>query len=562
MVSRVSRILIEKDVPIPLRDGTRTVGDLYRPAEGSPVPALVTRNPYDKEIELRAVGTLPSPAKLVERGYAVVSTDTRGRFGSGGTFTPFQDEGPDGYDTIEWTAAQPWCDGNVGIYGPSYLGVTTLLAARERPPSLRCAIPLITPDDYYRDWVYQGGAFKLSFALGWALGVAAANARRMDLDGETRERLGAALTGGGIQGYVRPLASAPGLSQPGVAPWWFDWLEHDRHDAYWRSFSPARDYADYEVPMLHISGWWDLFAQGTFRNFRALVAQGRAPQHLWVGPWSHTHYDRYFAELDSGPTGSAANAGVVAAFNRFIDQHLRDGEPRLPRVRYFLLGANRWRDADDWPPPESEPRALYLHSNGKANSARGDGLLAGEPPASDERADRYLYDPERPAPTTDPAGPRDQRSVEARDDVLCYTTPPLDEPLVVAGPVSLELWASTDAADTDWTGKLVDVHPDGRAVLLCDGIIRARYRDSLADPRPLQPGRPTRYSIDLGHTACRFEAGHRIRLEVSSSNFPKFDPNPNTGRPVATETGSRVAIQEVLHDREHPSALQLHVLPE
>ena len=558
-MSRVARILIEKDVPIPLRDGTLTVGDLYRPADGTPVPALVTRNPYNKEVELRAVGTLPSPGKLAERGYAVVSTDVRGRFGSEGTFTPFQDEGPDGYDTIEWTAAQPWCDGNVGVYGPSYLGVTTLLAARERPPSLRCAIPLVTVDDYYRDWVYQGGAFKLSFALGWALGIAMAGARR--LNAETRERLAAAVSGLDIRSYVRPLASAPALSLPGVAPWWSEWLEHDRHDEYWQALAPARDYADYDIPMLHVSGWWDLFAQGTVRNFRALTSAGRAPQHLWVGPWAHTHYDRYFGELDFGPAGSASNAGVVAAFNRFIDQHLRDGEPRLPRVRYFLLGANRWCDADDWPPPECEPRAFYLHSDGKANSARGDGLLTEQHPLGDERADRYLYDPERPAPTTEPAGPSDQRMVEARDDVLCFTTPPLDQPLVVAGPVTLDLWATTDAPDTDWTGKLVDVHPDGRVVLLCDGILRARYRDSAADPRPLQPGRPTRYSVDLGDIACRFDAGHRLRLEVSSSNFPKFDPNPNTGRPVATETESRVAIQEVLHDREHPSALQLHVAP-
>lgn len=558
-MARFSRILIEKDVVIPLRDGTRTVGDLYRPADGTPVPALVMRNPYDREVELRAVDPLPTPSKLTERGYAVLITDVRGRFASEGTFTPFVDEGRDGYDTVEWVAAQPWCDGRVGVYGPSYLGVTTLLAARERPPSLRCALPIVTADDYFNDWVYRGGAFQLDFAGGWAQGVAAVSAQRLAAGPPARRRGRDPAAGRGR--HVRPLTALAGVSDHEIAPWWSEWLKHDRRDDYWVAMSPARDYAEYTVPMFHLGGWWDLFAAGTVRNYQGMRAAGKAPQHLVLGPWAHTHYDQHFGELDFGPSGASSNAGVVGGFNRFIDRYLLGADVALPTVRYFMLGANRWQEAEDWPPPEAEPCAFYLHSGGAANSARGDGVLSAEPPAGDERPDRYLYDPERPAPTTLPAGPLDQRLVEARDDVLCYTTAPLERPLAVAGPVSLELWAVTDAPDTDWTGKLVDVHPDGTAVLLCDGIIRARYRESLAEPRPLEPGRPTRYTIELGNVGCSFGAGHRLRLEVSSSNFPKFDPNPNTGRPVATETETRVAIQRVLHDGEHRSSLRLHVLP-
>jgi putative CocE/NonD family hydrolase len=361
--------------------------------------------------------------------------------------------------------------------------------------------------------------------------------------------------------FVRPLAQAPGLSVADVAPWWSEWLAHDRRDEYWVQLSPARDYAEYEVPMLHIGGWWDLFGAGTVRNYQGMRAAGKAAQHLWIGPWAHTHYEQEIGALRLGPTASAANAGVIAAFNRFIDQHLRDAEPRLAPVHYFLLGANEWRDADDWPPSATDRRALYLHSGRGANSNRGDGMLSHEPPSGKERRDRYLYDPERPVPSIDPAGPHDRGQVEARDDVLCYTTDPLPQSLTIAGPVVLELWAISDAPDTDWTAMLVDVYPDGRAISLCDGILRARYRESLAEPRLLEPNKPECYTIQLGHIACRFDAGHRIRLEVSSSSFPKYDPNPNTGRPTAFESEIRVAIQQVLHDAACPSRLCVSVLP-
>ena len=335
----------------------------------------------------------------------------------------------------------------------------------------------------------------------------------------------------------RPLLELPGLSLPEVAPWWAEWLEHDRRDAYWEDIELSRDYDDFEVPILHVGGWFDLFSLGTVRNFVGLQQAGKAPQRMWMGPWSHGSYERYHGEVDFGATGPLLFSGLPEAYEAFFDQHLR-GAPapeRDPAVRYFVIGANAWRDAEAWPPPEASELRLHLHSGGAANSARGDGALADEAPGGDEPADRYVYDPLRPVPTEGGCllqlpigqpGPRDQREVEARDDVLCYTSEPLTEPLTVAGPVSVELWAVTDAHDTDWTAKLVDVYPDGRALGLCDGIRRASFRDSLSDPAPVSPGEPAYYAIELSSVAYRFAPGHRVRLEVSSSNYPRFRRQP------------------------------------
>lgn len=567
----MGNVLIEKHVAIPMRDGVITYADVYRPADGAVVPGIVTRTPYDKEVGLSGLPVAPSPQKLAERGYAVVMVDTRGRFSSQGEFTPFVHEGLDGYDTIEWTAAQPWCDGNVGIQGPSYLGATTMLAARERPPSLRCAIPIITADDYYDGWVYQGGAYQLGFGTLWGMGLAAAQYLRRDhgLDPAYAETLTAALQGAPASLAALPLERIGGFAD--AAPWWRDWLDHDAQDDYWNAIRPSADYARFEVPMLHVGGWFDIFGIGTVRNFRGLTAAGRAPQSLIMGPWAHTSYDRYLGEMNFGPTGAAAFAGVIGAYNQFFDRHLKGGTADLPAVRYFVMGANEWRTADAWPPPEATARGFYLHSAGGANSARGDGALSADRPGGNEPADRYLYDPLRPVPTEGGPtlqaqvglpGPRDQRAIEARDDVLCYTSEPLAQPFTIAGPVTVTLWATTDAPDTDWTAKLVDVLPDGRAVSLTDGIIRACFRDSLAARVPVTPNEPTRYTIDLANTAHRFGRGHRLRLEVSSSNFPRFQPNPNTGRPAASETAPRPAVQHVLHDGDRPSCLELWVLPQ
>ena len=574
MSPTVSRVLVEKNIPIPLRDGVVTYADIFRPADGDPVPGIITRTPYDKEVfAAAALPIMPSALKLAERGYAVAVQDVRGRFSSEGEFNPFVNEADDGYDSVEWLAAQPWCDGGVAIYGPSYVGATTLLAAKAQPPSLKCAIPIITADDYYDGWTYQGGALQLGFATFWGLGLAAALALGRDrgIAAEHFATAGEALLNPHETARTRPLADMPGLSQPALAPWWRDWIGHASRDDYWEALRHSDDYSRYEIPMYHVGGWFDIFGIGTVRNFRGMSAASPAGHHLLMGPWSHAYYDRYLGERDFGPTAAAAMSGAVLDYNRFLDRHLKGVDSELPAVRYFLMGANEWRTANQWPPAGAETVSWYLHSGGNANSTRGNGSLSITAPAGDQVPDRYFFDPLRPVPSEGGPtlhsaiglpGPRDQSRVEARDDVLCYTSEPLDSPVVVAGPVKVVLWTVTDAPDTDFTAKLVDVQPDGTPVSVCDGIIRARFRDSLSEPGPVPEGEPVRYEVDLASTAIAFGPGHRIRLEVSSSNFPRFDANPNTGGPLATETEIWPALQYVLHDEDHPSALELCVLPE
>lgn len=571
-------VIVEKDVRVPMRDGTILRADVYRPTDSleidAAVPGVVTRTPYDKELSGGGLVTvMPNALKLAERGYAVVVCDTRGRYASEGEFSPFHQEGPDGYDTLEWTAAQPWCDGKTAIYGPSYVGATTMLAAREAPPSLRCAVPIITADDYYDGWTYQGGAFQLGFAGLWGAGLAATSylqqghARPTDsLPALQRGLLGDSFR---YLGH-RPLADLPGVSEPGVAPWWGEWVGHDSRDGFWEAIRHSADYSRFQAPMLHIGGWFDIFGIGTVRNYRGLSVAGNAAQHLIIGPWAHTHYDRRLGELDFGAVGAAVGANVIGDINRFLDQHLKGRGAKMAGVRWFLMGANEWRESLAWPPPEAEPRTFYLGSHGAATMHYGDGRLDDECPAEDQRWDSYMYVAYRPVQTEGGSilqvaiglpGPRDQSRAESRDDVLCYSTPPLERPLDVAGPVTVELFVSSDRPDTDFTAKLVDVHPDGKPISLTDGIIRARFREGFEREVLLEPGKTARVEIDLASIGHRFETGHRIRLEVSSSNYPRFFPNPNTAEPANTYIEALPAINTIHRGGSTPSALHLHALP-
>ncbi|HEU4702944.1 MAG TPA: CocE/NonD family hydrolase, partial [Conexibacter sp.] len=542
-------ILIEKDVMVPMRDGVALATDVYRPQDASSVPALLQRLPYDKELSALCNGTV-EVLQAVQAGYAVVVQDTRGRFGSEGRFDPFADEGADGADTIAWVARQPWCSGAVGMIGASYFGATQWRAAGEAGTALRAIAPTVASDDFYEGWTYQGGAFQLGFALDWtlahlALGDAVRRERAGEAAGADVEALIEAVDARGAWYERTPLAELPLLNE--LAPYFGDWLAHPSYDERWSALAPKEHHARIAAPSLNIGGWYDIFVGGTLANYVGMKARGatdaaRRPK-LVIGPWAHGNLSGIYSNHDYGFRADYGATDPTDLHLRWFDRHLRGIENGIddePPVRIFVMGADEWRDEQDWPLPDTDYRPLYLHSGGRANTTAGDGSLTFTAPSDDEPADAYAYDPRDPVRTIGGAtflpghtislnsGPLDQAPLAARVDVLSYATAPLEHDLEVTGPVSLVLYASSSARDTDFTGKLIDVHPDGSTRLLTDGILRARYRTSFSRPEPLEPGRVYELHVDLVATANVFRAGHRIRLDVSSSNFPRFDRNTNT----------------------------------
>jgi putative CocE/NonD family hydrolase len=577
-------IVVECNVPVPMRDGTVLSADVYRAADDRPTPVILTRTPYDKS----AVGAIAAgfdPMRAVRAGYTVVVQDTRGRYASEGRFYAFRHEADDGYDTVEWCARQPWSSGPVGMYGRSYVGLTQWQAALRRPPHLAAIVPGITAADYHEGWTYQGGAFELGFNLSWTLNTLATDSlwrRRHEIAGfgdvwaATIEAIDAMSRGF----RFLPLVSFEPLKVEDCAPYYFDWLAHPDYDEYWQSLDVSRHHHQITTPALNIGGWYDIFLGGTIANYlgmreKGATDQARSGQRLLIGPWAHvTPFANPVGDVDFGRLSSQAAIDLDGIYLRYYDRWLKgelNGVDDEPTVRIFVMGDNVWRSENEWPLARARYVPYYFHSDGKANSLRGDGLLGPEKP-SDENADHFLYDPWHPVPTrggglccytaTLPIGPYDQREIEERDDVLVYSTPPLEHDLEVTGPVVVTLFASSSAPDTDFTAKLVDVGPDGYARNLTDGIIRARYRDSpRGKPTPIEPGRVYEYTIDLWATSNVFKAGHQIRLEVSSSNFPRFDRNPNTGHAFGRDKELRPALQTILHDRAHPSCVVLPVIP-
>ncbi len=582
MTRQPVRLTVERDVAVPMRDGTVLYADVYRPEAAGRYPVILLRTPYNKALPRVAYLQL-DPMRAASRGYALLVQDVRGRFASEGAFYTFRHEVEDGYDTVEWAAGQPWSDGNVGMYGASYMGATQWLAALAKPPHLRCLVPMITASDYHEGWTYQGGAFQLGFNLSWTLAnLVLTNLSHFkltpaDLAAVRAELIDAVDRMCGAFEHL-PLDAYPMLRKHGLADYYYDWLAHPDDDAYWHQWNIESRHAEITVPALNIGGWYDIFLGGTLRNFLGMRRNGPTPaarsQRLIVGPWFHgLLWPNINGEVDFGVLSQGVAIDLDAILLRWYDHWLKGIDTGMlaePPVKLFVMGENRWRDESDWPTTRARETRFYLHGGGRAATLAGDGRLGTEAPGH-EPADHYLYDPRNPVPTRGgalccwqaavPAGAYDQCQVEARPDVLVYTTPPLEVPVEVVGPVIAKLWAASSAPDTDFTAKLVDVEPSGYARNLTDGIVRARYRESTARTSLIEPGRVYEYTIDLWATANVFKAGHRVRLEISSSNFPRFDRNPNTGRPFPSEAELRPAMQTIFHDETRPSHVVLPIIP-
>ena len=573
---------VEKDVMVPMRDGVRLATDLWIP-DGGPSPTLLVRLPYGKDMVLASASPLnPSILALLAAGYAVIWQDCRGTFRSDGEFTPHADDPHDGADTIAWLREQPWCDGNIGGYGASYLGFVQWASASQAPAGLKAIVPTVTTTDYHlTPWYSAGGA--LSWHTMWLWTTAQTmSAEQKALAAGTGDP-GTLMELAGMIADPQPhLAALPISSQPLLnkhSPWWSQWLSHPSRDTFWQDLAVAERLDQVVTPALNVGGWFDLFVDSTTRTFTRMRAEAgsdeaRAGQRLIIGPWDHLSQDGVYHDRQFGLSANGMAADLTGAHIKFFDRWLRGRTGALDGtapVRIFVMGIDQWRDEQDWPLPDTQYTAYYLDGAGQANTSAGDGVLRTDPPSA-AAADTYQYDPAQPAPSLggrimlpaaiNGAGPADQRPVETRQDVLCFTTPVLNEPVEVTGHVSLILHVASSARDTDFTGKLVDVFPDGRAIYLTDGILRARYRNSLAEPELLEPGQVYEITLDLSVTSNVFLAGHRIRLEVSSSNFPRFDRNTNTGGTIAEDTADHavIATNNVVHGPEHPSRLILPII--
>ena len=575
------RARFERNVEIPMRDGTILRADMYSPDDDGPHPVLLSRTPYNKQ----GANVMFDCLKAAGMGYVVVVQDCRGRYNSDGVFYPFLNESQDGYDTIEWIARQPWCTGKVGMYGPSYIGATQWLAAIAQPPHLVTIAPNVTASDYHDGWTYQSGAFLLGFSMSWTLSAfSVPNLARLKPPKETwtelRDLLVQALDSPASHYAYVPPRDYPLLKYPGLAPYYYDWLDHPSEDEYWKRWKIQDMHDRIKVPVFNIGGWYDIFLNGTLRNYTGMrerggSAEARAATRLFVGPWFHGAplMGQVSGEINFGIGATGIAFGLDDQQFRWFDYWLKgkkNGITEEPPVSVFTMGENRWHRHTQWPPADVTYQDWFLHSGGKANTLNGDGSLSPEGPGA-EGPDHFLYDPRNPVPTEggglccgptmSSGGAFDQRAIESRPDVLVYTSEALQKDLEVTGPVMVKLWASSSARDTDFSAKLVDVHPTGYAQNLVDNLVRARYRDSLERPTLIEPGKPYELTIDLYGTSNLFKAGHRIRVEVSSSNFPRFDRNTNTGRTIATDTEMVPALQTVYHDHARGSRLVLAVRP-
>jgi uncharacterized protein len=541
-------VTIDRDVPVKMSDGTCLYADVYRPSGVRSSPAIITRTPYGKETERFTARA----QYFADHGYVFIIQDVRGCGKSQGDFYPFFNEAKDGYETLTWAADQNWSSGRTGTIGASYGAWTQWLTAPLQHPHLVTMISEASPPDFFQCLPYQGGAFSLPL-LSWLAELdRSADPQKHPVDWDSVLR-------------SRPLRNMDRACGHDLRAW-RDWLDHDRDDDYWASIAFNRRMNAIRLPVFHITGWYDDVLVGSLINYAAMRSDVRFPQKLLIGPWPHRiNTTSKYGPIDFGPSGII---DLLDVQREWFDCWLKDlpiAAVRQSPVTFFVMGENQWRSERRWPPPSVRPRKLYLDSNGHANTRQGDGRLEATPPLVD-RHDEMRYDPREPVPfLTLPGwaqlgGPDDYSEVELRQDVLVYSTPPLDRELAIAGPLAVCLFAASSARDTDFTARVLDVSPDGYAMRLNDGIVRARYRSSYAAPSLLAKERIYEYRIDCWATSHVFQKGHQIRIEIASSSFPRFDPNLNTGLPIGADETWVVALQKVHHGSSYPSHLVLPVL--
>lgn len=543
-------VVFEANVMVPMRDGVKLAANVWRPQTEGRYPVILMRSPYGKMDE-----NWGDAKRYTEAGYVMVTQDCRGRGQSEGVWDPFAYDVEDGFDTQEWVGQQPWCNGKIGTAGGSYVGWTQWASAAKASPYLQAMVPVVPFENAY-EVAYDGGAMQLGLLMGWGALVGGADVKP--------ERL--------IEVFQHLPLNTFGDQFAKKIFYLNDWVAHPTYDDYWQKRSMDGQYAEVTVPILNIGGWYDIFSKPTLEMSARVRAESqtlevRRNQVVVMGPWAHGVGGQKVGELDFG-AAARFNTGEwqFKWFEFWLKGH-ETGVQDWPAYYLFVMGENQWRGENEWPLKRTQYTSYYLHSGGQANSLNGDGRLDTIVPKQ-EPADVFTYDGKNPVPTTGgnnligaPAGPFDQTSVEQRNDVLVYSTAPLEQDVEVTGPVKLILHAASSARDTDFTAKLVDVHPDGKAYNLCDGIIRARHRHGPAQSELLTPGQVERFEIDLWVTSNLFKRGHRIRLEVSSSNFPRFDRNPNSGKPFGTDTELLTAQQTIRHDAKYPSQLVLPIIP-
>ena len=612
----------EKNIMVPMPDGINLATYLYFPDEsGGPWPVLLMRNPYEKNL-------IPINAEqIVSDGVVFVMQHVRGCYESEGQFHPLANERRDGAATIAWLQEQPWCNGRIGTIGGSYLGATQWALAIERPEGMVSAMPQVSGSLFNGFGFFARGVVQLDVFLLWtALMADQENQRRgktyseahpklkslretsnelqsltlqsMTLDPSTEESAqamqklmqGAQNVAHLSQEFLSQPLSEAAAQVAEYAPWLNQWLASiDDPDAeFWRGIDWEQHRDSVNIPMLHNTGWYDIFVRGQLKDFAALSARESGPfQKLVIAPEDHVGVslgssaaspigEKLFMveyALDEYTSGRMPSSTEGQLSRRWCQHWLLDGDPGLldeAPVTLYVQGDDIWRDEQEWPLARTEWTPLYLHSQGGANSAKGNGELSFDAPKDQfSESDSYSYDPAKPVQAKGGTfvnigiapGVFEQSSIESRKDVLVYTSAALDKELEVTGPVAMKLWAATSAVDTDFTAKLVDVTPDGQSFNICDGVARLRFRKD--KPGLVTPGEEQEVDIELSPTSYVFKAGHRIRLQVSSSNFPLFDPNPNTGKSLLTDKTNEmvVAEQTVLHDKLRPSHLILPIIP-